>query len=91
MMSNTTLTRVVPGVLSNDTDQNNDNLTAILNVNVTHGSLALNANGSFVYTPTTNYTGTDQFTYHANDGSLNSNVVTVTITISAPTPPVAHN
>src|SRR5204863_165228 len=44
---------------------------------------SLNANGSFSYTPVANYNGTDTFTYKANDGSLDSNTVTVTITIAA--------
>ena len=52
--------------------------------------MTLNANGSFSYTPTAAYTGPDSFTYHANDGSLNSNVVTVSLTVSLTnTAPVA--
>src|SRR5439155_319271 len=47
-----------------------------------HGSVALNANGSFTYTPAAGYTGADSFTYKANDGQLDSNVATVTITVS---------
>ena len=69
--------------MANDTDANGDPLTAVLNTNVTHGTLTLNANGSFLYTPTTAYTGPDSFTYHANDGALNSNVVTVSLTVTA--------
>ena len=71
------------GVLKNDTDANNDTLTAALNANVAHGTLALNADGSFVYMPNAGYTGSDTFTYHANDGTANSNVATVTITVNA--------
>jgi VCBS repeat-containing protein len=48
-----------------------------------HGSLTLNANGSFSYTPAANYNGTDSFTYRASDGTLTSNLATVTITLSA--------
>jgi len=77
----TTLIVVAPGVLGNDTDPENDPLTAILNVGPAHGELTLNANGSFVYTPDPNYFGTDSFTYHARDAALNSNIATVTITI----------
>ena len=40
----------------------------------THGTLTLNANGSFTYTPAANYNGADSFTYQANDGALNSNI-----------------
>jgi VCBS repeat-containing protein/predicted outer membrane repeat protein len=77
----TTLIVDAPGVLGNDTDAENDPLTAILNVGPTHGDLTLNANGSFVYTPDANYFGIDSFTYHANDGKLDSNIATVTIVI----------
>jgi hypothetical protein len=49
---------------------------------VAHGSLTLNANGSFSYTPATDYTGPDSFTYQAFDGSASSNVVTVSITVN---------
>ena len=43
--------------------------------------LTLNANGTFTYTPAANYNGSDTFTYHANDGTGNSNIATVTITV----------
>ena len=79
----TALVQAAPGVLANDTDANSDPLTAVLNANVTHGSLTLNANGSFTYTPTTGYSGPDSFTYHANDGTADSNVVTVSLTVNA--------
>jgi VCBS repeat-containing protein len=72
-----------PGVLANDTDANHDPLTAQLDTTTTHGSLTLNANGSFTYTPGEDTVGTDTFTYHANDGTANSNIVTVTITVQA--------
>jgi len=83
---NVALNISAPGVLANDTDAQSNSLTAILDATVAHGTLALNANGSFLYTPTTGYTGSDSFTYHANDGSLNSSVVTVSLTVTAPTP-----
>ena len=49
----------------------------------THGSLTLNPDGSFNYTPATNYNGPDSFTYKANDGTIDGNPATVNITISA--------
>ena len=33
------------------------------------GSVTLNADGSFTYTPAANYNGPDSFTYKANDGA----------------------
>ena len=46
-------------------------------------SFTLNANGSFSYTHNGSETTTDSFTYKANDGTSDSNVVTVTITITS--------
>lgn len=73
----------IAGVLANDTDVDGDLLQAILDDDVDSGDLLLNANGSFTYTPDLGYSGTDSFTYRANDAVTNSNVVTVTIDISA--------
>lgn len=72
-----------PGVLGNDTDVDGNPLTAVLVTNVSNGTLTLNANGSFAYLSNVNFSGTDSFTYKANDGSADSNVVTVTITVNA--------
>ena len=55
----------------------------MVNSSPTHGTLTLNANGSFTYTPAANYNGTDSFTYQASDGALNSNIATVSITVHA--------
>ena len=70
------------GVLSNDTDPNGDTLTAERVANVASGSLQLNPNGTFSYTPPANFSGTTSFTYRARDGSTASDPVTVTITVS---------
>ncbi|MDB5339378.1 MAG: outer rane adhesin like protein, partial [Planctomycetaceae bacterium] len=79
------------GVLVNDTDVDGDPLTAIVDIGPTHGTLTLNPNGSFVYTPNANFNGVDTFTYHANDGTSNSPPTIVTLTIAAvnDAPPVA--
>ena len=72
-----------PGVLANDTDPDaGTTLTAAVVANPANGSLALAADGSFVYTPLPDFAGADSFTYRANDGSANSNTVTVTLTIA---------
>jgi gliding motility-associated-like protein len=71
-----------PGVLANDTDVDNDPLTAMLVTGPAHGILTLNANGAFTYIPALNFNGTDSFTYQANDGQLNSHPATVTITVN---------
>lgn len=77
----TALTVPAPGVLGNDTDGDNDGLTAVLVSNPGNGTLNLNTDGSFTYTPDAGFTGSDTFTYQANDGKEDSNVATVTITV----------
>ncbi|MCP5533464.1 MAG: tandem-95 repeat protein [Akkermansiaceae bacterium] len=74
-----------PGVLANDSDFDTDPLTVVLDSAPSHGALVLNPDGGFTYTPAAGYTGGDSFTYHANDGALDSNTVTVAIEV-APLP-----
>lgn len=81
--ANTTMNLVAPGVLVNDSDPEGQTLMALLSSRPAHGTLTLNANGSFVYTPAPNYVGSDSFTYMANDGAAGSNVATVTITVAS--------
>ena len=78
-----TLSVAAPGVLANDSDPNNDPVTAVLEVAPEHGTLSLNSDGSFSYTPDAVFTGTDSFTYKANDGTVDSNIATVTIEVTS--------
>jgi len=79
-----------PGVLANDSDPENDSLTAILVNDVSNGTLSLNPDGSFTYNPQGGFFGTDSFTYKANDGQDDSSPVSVTIDVAAINdPPVA--
>jgi VCBS repeat-containing protein len=78
-----TLTVAAPGVLSNDTDADDDPLTAVLVSSPSHGTLTLNADGSFTYTPNANFNGKDSFTYKANDGGADTIATTVTIQVNA--------
>ena len=68
-------------VLTNDTDTENNTLTAILVNNVTNGTLTFNSNGTFTYVHNGSDTTTDSFSYKANDGTSNSNTVVDTISI----------
>jgi VCBS repeat-containing protein len=77
-----TLNQNAPGVLANDADPDGSPLTAVLVASPTHGTLSLNNNGSFTYTPSLNYNGPDAFTYRASDGSLTSGITTVTLTVA---------
>ena len=78
-----------PCILSNDSDADGDDLIAVLVSGPGHGKLTLNSDGSFTYTPNSNFNGTDSFSYKANDGKEDSNVAKVTIKVN-PTndPPV---
>ena len=71
------------GVLTNDTDANGDPLTATKTADPANGTVTLNANGSFTYSPSTGFTGNDTFKYRASDGTDQSNEATVTVTVSA--------
>jgi VCBS repeat-containing protein len=80
----TALSRTAPGVLGNDTDADGGGtLQAVVASGPAHGTLALNADGSFVYTPALNFHGSDSFTYVATDGTGQSAPATVTITVNA--------
>jgi VCBS repeat-containing protein len=80
-VQNTELTILAPGVLGNDSDGDGDSLTAILAVGPANGTLTLNGDGSFTYVPAFGFAGVDSFTYTANDGTVDSNVATVTIDV----------
>lgn len=88
----TPLTIAAPGVMVNDSDPDaGDTFTASLVTGPSNGTVTQNADGSLVYTPAANFSGTDTYTYRVRDaGGLDSNVATVTITITpVPDPPVA--
>ncbi|MFP5441135.1 MAG: Ig-like domain-containing protein [Gammaproteobacteria bacterium] len=71
------------GVLVGDSDANGDGITAVKLADPTKGSVTLNADGSFSYTPFLNQTGADSFTYRAFDGTAYSAAATVTLSITA--------
>lgn len=79
-------------VLANDSDPDGDPLSASLQSGTSNGTLTLNSDGSFDYTPDIGYSGPESFTYRASDGTLQSNVATVAFTVTLPDenlPPVA--
>ncbi len=86
-------TPLTGNVVNNDTDADGNTVTAVLAGGPSHGTVTLNADGSFTYTPTANYSGTDSFTYTASDGQGGTATGTVNITINAVNnaPPVASN
>ncbi len=79
-------------ILDNDTDAEGNTLTASLISDVSYGTLTLNSDGTFSYTHDGSANYSDSFTYKAYDGSDESNIASVYITINATnTPPVAIN
>ena len=90
---NTTLIVDAPGVLGNDTDPNGNDTIALLDTGPTNGTLEprgsdllqLTLDGAFTYTPDTDFSGTDSFTYVAEDRpGARSDTVTVTIIVNSP-------
>ncbi|MHB0956190.1 MAG: Ig-like domain-containing protein [Pirellulaceae bacterium] len=81
-----TLTVNAPGILDNDTDDGEGPLQAMLVSEPSYGTLDLNADGSFVYTPMAKFNREDQFTYRASDGAYESSLVTVNIMIDTQFP-----
>ena len=71
------------GVLENDSDDDDDTLSAALVDGPSHGTLSLQSDGSFEYVPDANFSGTDTFTYVVYDGTAISEPVTVTLAVEA--------
>lgn len=68
------------GILFNDTDAEGDVFTASLLTDVSDGTLALAADGSFSYTPDPEFEGEDNFTYQVTGGDS----ATVTLSVGVP-------
>ena len=70
-------------IIINDTDLEGDTLTASLVSNTSNGSLSLNTDGTFTYTPDTDFEGIDKFTYQVSDGIDTSNISSVIIKVGS--------
>lgn len=70
------------GLLSFSTDVENDPLTAKLADGPAHGTVVLRSDGTFDYSPASDYNGPDSFTYRAEDGSAASGLSTVTLSVT---------
>ena len=71
----------VTGLATLVTDIDEDALTFSVVAGPSDGQLVLNEDGSFHYTPSSNFNRNDFFTYVANDGTVDSNIGTVTLKI----------
>ena len=96
---NQQLTVEAPGILGNDTDPDGDSLTVIAfdSTSTNGGTVDLNADGSFTYTPAMDSMGIDTFTYIVSDGNGNTDTAMVSIIIKDPRvdgenrPPIAED
>jgi VCBS repeat-containing protein len=79
------------GILSNDANIDST-FIAIIQTNVGFGTLTLNLDGSFTYTPNSNFNSIDSFTYLATNGTHISNNAIVTLTVNPVNDaPIARN
>lgn len=68
----------IPGTFE-ATDPEGDSVTFGVQTFPANGTLSFTSANTGLYTPNTGFQGDDYFTYYANDGSLNSNIATVTL------------
>ena len=83
---NQTLVVTSPGVLDNDSDVDSLELSTMLIRPPLHGTSQLQQDGSFVYTPNSNFNREDAFTYIASDGTADSQPATVQIIVDTAYP-----
>jgi MYXO-CTERM domain-containing protein len=70
-------------VLGNDSDVEGDTLTVTIAGMPTNGVATVEASGSITYSPSTDFNGSDSFTYEVSDGNGGTATATVTITVNA--------
>jgi hypothetical protein len=79
-LSNTPLNETITPLLSNDVG---NSLTVTSNTSPTHGTISINSDGTFLYTPNHGFSGTDSFDYTVTDSFGRTASATVTITVPA--------
>lgn len=86
VMENSSSTNLVGGatsVLVNDVNPEGATLEAVILTSPAHGSLSLNTDGTFRYSPNAGYFGSDGFTYRATNVATHASAVgTVSITVT---------
>ena len=75
------LVEPAPGVLANDEDPEGDPLSAVVEVPPESGTVVLQPDGGFTYTPAAEFTGLDRFSYVVSDGTTTSEPTTVTVVV----------
>jgi len=69
-------------VLANDTDLGDAPVTVVTNTNPANGTVVVNADGTYTYTPVTDFFGIDSFEYVIEDEDGEQATATVTITVN---------
>ncbi len=75
-------TAAAGALLENATDAEGDSLTAELGTQAANGTVTVNADGSFLYTPDAGFFGFDEFTFTVSDGTAESSAVTAELIVS---------
>ncbi len=85
------VTPVSGNLLTNDSDPDGDSLTIFASTQPANGTVDVNPDGTFEYTPNPGFSGTDVFSYAVTDGNGGTDTAEVTITVGADPnlPPVA--
>lgn len=73
------------------TDADGDALTYTVITQPLHGGVVLNINGTYTYTPTTNYNGTDSFAIAVSDGNGGTANVTIPVVVTPVNDPPTAN
>ncbi|HET6726167.1 MAG TPA: Ig-like domain-containing protein, partial [Gammaproteobacteria bacterium] len=71
------------GTLKATDADDGDTLTFSKASDPAHGSVTVNADGSYTYKPAAGYSGSDNFTFEASDGKLDSNIGKISVTVQA--------
>jgi len=79
----TPFTVAAPGVMGNDQNPDNAYLAAELVGAPAHGTVVLNPDGSFTYTPAAGFIGPDSFTYHLREDAAITSTATVHLQVRA--------
>jgi hypothetical protein len=80
---------ITGNLATNDTPVAGESNTWTVATDPAHGSVVVNADGTYAYTPATGYVGTDSFTYTITDSNGQTSTATVTITVAAIAPVAA--
>jgi VCBS repeat-containing protein len=74
---------VLNTMLPTASDVDGDSLTYSLQTNSSHGNVVINPDGSYSYTPNSNYYGADSFVYLVSDGNGGQTTATIDLTINS--------